>query len=189
MTHPVPLAVLIGLSLCAAACTMSPPPPPKRSGSKSGAKGEEGQEVRKLSDDELGELMDVCHAVVVARVEERTESEGAIEYRLRVQYVVLGGRGDGSTHPVAEGTELYVSDFWFKPGAGGKAIGALGELDPYLFFLAQGQKPGRWFHMEDASAFPMPAARPTRERAEAMRRQLEKVKERQPQPAKEPKSP
>ncbi|MGE0707404.1 MAG: hypothetical protein AB7N76_04360 [Planctomycetota bacterium] len=159
------LLLLTSISLGALlGCTVPPPPPPGKRGAA--AKPGKPGAARQPTDEELGEVLDLARAVVVARVEERTEREGTVSYRLRVEQALVAG-GD-EAHPVVEGQELTASDFLFRPGRAGGSTGPLVELERYLFFLAPQDQAGAWFHLDDPSGYPMPAARPVRERVEAL---------------------
>ncbi|HBP18562.1 MAG TPA: hypothetical protein DEA08_12355 [Planctomycetes bacterium] len=171
MIHRLTLLLLLSLgsTLSLSACTISPPPPRKRGQGDQGEQEdeEEGQEkVPQPSEEELRELLRLSQAIVTARVEERIEREGVVRYRLRVQKVVAGK--STPTHPFRALDELTTSDFLFSERTSQREVGPLVELASYLFFLAPKQEAGEWFHLADASAFPIPAAREVRQRLEAL---------------------
>ena len=169
MIHRLTLLLLLSLgsTLSLVACTLAPPPPRAQRGQSEEGGEEEGAEtIREPSEEELRELLSLSQAIVTARVEERIEREGVVRYRLRVQKVVTGG--STATHSLVPQGELTTSDFLFSERTNQREVGPLVELASYLFFLAPKQEAGEWFHLADASAFPLPAAREVRLRLEAL---------------------
>lgn len=141
-----PLLALIPLSaLLLAGCTG---PPRKATRDAARAKSDD------LDEENLRDLLALSRTVVVARLEERSETEGVVRLRLRVRDTLLGDEELGA--------ELKTSDFLYLPNQPrGGVVGPLVELSHYLFFLAPGaEETSPWIHLRDPSADPMPAAQP-----------------------------
>lgn len=148
------LLVLLPLSaLLFAGCTG---PPRRATPDAARAPSEE------IDEEGLRDLIALSREIVVARLEERTETEGVVRLRLRIKDSLLG--------EIEVGAERTTSDFLYLPQQpSGGTVGPLVELGHYLFFLAPGvEETSPWIHLRDPSADPMPAAQALVDRIRAI---------------------
>ncbi|MDC3378975.1 hypothetical protein OAX78_01670 [Planctomycetota bacterium] len=145
--------------LLASGC--NPPPrgdrPPLRAQPAAG-------ELREPTEAELRELVRLSEAVVVGRVEERLEEPEGVFYTVRITeilHVSPSAEDSWVTHPLEAEKRVRVSQFLWRRGRQGSAVGALGDLTRYVFFASPAESPNTWLNLDDASGYPLPEAQPT----------------------------